>query len=357
MVQAFPQGGQGLPDGAVQALFQLVQALLLLVQAGAGMDPLQARLELCEGLSGLAQPASAQLGQTLRLVLALPGEGGAVGAHQFGGGRGGGGAAVGNEVGDGEVGLVAHRGHHRQGGGGDVARQSLVVEGGQILLGAAAARQDEHVHLLARQGRGQGLAELGHRVLALHRAGVEDHLRHRVASSQDVQDVAQGGTRGRGDDPDAAGKGGQGALARAVEQALGLQQRLQAFEGSALRAGTRRFHVFDDELAVPARLVEGDAYPRQHLLAVARLEAQQVAAVAEQGAAHLGVAVLEAEVHVPRAGCAQVGDLALHPEQGEAALQHLAQLAVEAADGVDVTLRCGLVHRRRERKGRAGPGR
>ncbi len=61
-----------------------------------------------------------------------------------------GGAHVGDEVGDGEVHLVAHGGDHRHLGGRDGPGQHLVVEGPQVLERAAAAAHDDHVHAAQR---------------------------------------------------------------------------------------------------------------------------------------------------------------------------------------------------------------
>ena len=57
----------------------------------------------------------------------------------------GGGAQVGHEIGDGDVGLVAHGRDHRHGTGGDGARHGLFVEGPQIFERAAAAAHNDDV--------------------------------------------------------------------------------------------------------------------------------------------------------------------------------------------------------------------
>ena len=77
----------------------------------------------------------------------------AVGHDQLGGRRGRRRARIGDEVGDGEVHLVADAADDRQRAGMDRARQLLVVEGPQVLERAAAARQDEHVAFGARRGQ------------------------------------------------------------------------------------------------------------------------------------------------------------------------------------------------------------
>ena len=84
------------------------------------------------------------------------------GRRQFRRGGRGGGAPVGDEFGDGEVGLVADPGHDRDRAGVDRARQPFVVERPQVLDRAAAAAQDEHVAFIApcrgRDGRRESAA-------------------------------------------------------------------------------------------------------------------------------------------------------------------------------------------------------
>ncbi len=67
------------------------------------------------------------------------------GGDEFGGGGGCGSAQVGDEVRDGEVGLVADGGDGGQRGCGDGAGESFVVEAGEIFDGAAAAGDEDEV--------------------------------------------------------------------------------------------------------------------------------------------------------------------------------------------------------------------
>ena len=151
------------------------------------------------------------------------------GGDELGGGGGRGGAQVGDEVGDGEVGLVADGGDDGQLGGGDGAGEGLVVEAGEIFDGAAAAGDDDEVDLsIGRGALNQRMpaatepAQFG----ALHGGGVDEQVEAGVAAADDVDDVADDGAGGRGDDADAAREGGQRALAGGVEEAFGEQARL-----------------------------------------------------------------------------------------------------------------------------------
>ncbi len=64
---------------------------------------------------------------------------------ELGGGGRSGGAEVGGEVGDGEVGFVADGGDDGETGGDDGAGDALGVEGGEVFKRAAAAGQDDEV--------------------------------------------------------------------------------------------------------------------------------------------------------------------------------------------------------------------
>ena len=69
------------------------------------------------------------------------------GGDEFGGGGRRGGAQVGDEVRDGEVGLVADGGDDRQRGGGNGAGERLVVESGEVFQRASAARDEDEIDL------------------------------------------------------------------------------------------------------------------------------------------------------------------------------------------------------------------
>ena len=102
----------------------------------------------------------------------------------------------------------------------------LLVEAPQILEGAAAARDDEHVRAGMRPARFEGIEAAdrgGHllgRGLALHARRPDQHAA-REAVAEPVQDVADDGTGRRGDDADDARQIGQRFLALEREQALG----------------------------------------------------------------------------------------------------------------------------------------
>jgi len=108
-----------------------------------------------------------------------------------------------------------------------------------------------------------------------------------------MQHVAQRRRAQRGDHADAARHGRQRALGRRIEQAFGLQLRLQPQELLEQRALPRALHGFDHQLQVAARLVHRQAAAHFHLVALARAEGQQAGRAAEHGAAQLAAVVLQ----------------------------------------------------------------
>ena len=105
-------------------------------------------------------------------------------------------------VGDGGVDLVADAGEHRDLERGDRAGDELVVEGGQVGAGPAAA--DERDQVDAGAGRGeQGGGDRALRSRALH-PGVDHHdLPGQGAVGEGLEEVGFGGAAGRGHQPDA----------------------------------------------------------------------------------------------------------------------------------------------------------
>ena len=160
-----------------------------------------------------------------------------------------------------------------------------------------------------------------------------------MAAADDVEEVADDGAGGRGDDADGAGKGGQRALAFGVEEAFGLEPLLELLEGELQRAGADGLHGFGDELHLAALLVDADAAADQDVQAVFRAEAQQHGLAAEEHDGKLRVGVLEGEVDVAGGRGAEVGDLALDPDVAVLLLDQFADLADQFAHRPDAARR------------------
>jgi len=68
-----------------------------------------------------------------------------LGGDDLSGGGGSGGAEVGDEICDGEIGFVADGGNRWDGAGGDGAGESFIVEAVQVFERAAAARENDEI--------------------------------------------------------------------------------------------------------------------------------------------------------------------------------------------------------------------
>ena len=144
-----------------------------------------------------------------------------------------------------------------------------------------------------------------------------------------MQNVADRGTRGRGDDADTPGQPWQAAFAGGVEQSLELQFGAQFLELPLQCTEAGVFHVVDHELEFPTRLVQPNAGPHQYLLAVPRRKGRKHVSLPEHGASDLRGGVLEREIPMTRSGPREIGYLRLQPKAAESALEQHPNLAIE----------------------------
>ena len=180
---------------------------------------------------------------------------------EFGGGRGRGGAQVGHEIGDGEIGLVADGGDHRQTRPGDGAGHALAVESGQVFKRSATAGEHDDVDERVFSLRGSVELDkcgfdLGGGLVALYGDGKEEDAQSRVAPGNDVEKVANDCAGWRGDDAHGAWKGGQRLLAIGVEEAFIFEALLELLEGELKRACAHRLHGLGHKLHLAALLVD-----------------------------------------------------------------------------------------------------
>src|SRR3989454_8304837 len=256
-----------------------------------------------------------------------------IGGNGLGGGGGSWRADIGDEVCDGEIGLVTDAGDDGHAAGVDGAGDDFFVEWPQLFDGAAATSENDDVDVDEPVQLPDGFSYADCGLGALDRARGEDDLRERPATAKDVADVVEYSAGGRGNDADAGGEAGQGAFAGLVEEAVGGELLLEAFEFRLASAHSGRLYEIDDQLDVAALLVEGDVAVGEHLGAA--FERRAAVLALEHDASNLSVRILEGEVDVAALGACEVGDLALHPEVGEreVALKEVLQIAGEGGDG------------------------
>ena len=185
----------------VHALFQPEQPdpeILEDAVLGQGEDLLAALLDgKADGLPGPADEVVDAVGEGLFLF-----------HDHLGGGRGSRGPDVGDEVGDGEIDLVADGRDDRDGRAGDGPGHPLLVEGPEVLDRSAAPADDEDVDV----GQGAQVVDAGDdlvgRPVALDAGRVDEDVELGEAPLQGPQDVDDGRPGGRGDDADLLGQEG-----------------------------------------------------------------------------------------------------------------------------------------------------
>ena len=181
---------------------------------------------------------------------------------------------------------------------GDCTRERFVIEGPQILKRSPTARQEQHVTSAARAGQGKCRDDLARRLGALYGHRINQNRDRREAARQDMQDVADRGTGRRGNNANSPWQPGQRAFSGQVEQALGGQFGEQLLVLTAQGAKARILDMIDDQLELAARLIQPDARPHQHFLAVTRHQRREHIALPEHRTAHLRGGILEREIPV-----------------------------------------------------------
>ena len=203
------------------------------------------------------------------------------------------------------------------------------LKAARSLQRTAAARQQQHVVAAGGIRAAQHFRGLRRRTRALHRDRQHFDLDQRKTPPQDAQHVAHRRAGRRGDHAQAPHVARQRSLARSLEQALGGQPRLELLEGALQGALSGFLHAVDHQLVLATRFVDREPGADQHLHAVGRAELQPLRLRLEEGTAHLGAGVLQREIQMPGGRPRHAREFALHPNEGEGALQQVARERVE----------------------------
>ena len=196
---------------------------------------------------------------------------------------------------------------------------------------------DDQIDVLPAPRQVQGGGDLLRRPLPLHPHGDDQHPGHGPAGAQNADHIPHRGPRRGGDQGDAPGKGGQGALARRVKQPLPLQLFPQLLKGQVQRPPAVGEQLGAVELHLPVPGKDGQPAKGQHPHAVGGLEAQPGRVPPEEDAPQAPPVILQGEVVVARGIFFVIGDFPPHQqgtEQG-VGLQKVFQIAVDLGDGVD----------------------
>ena len=127
----------------------------------------------------------------------------------------------------------------------------------------------------------------------------EDHIQAGVAAVDNVEEVANDGSGGRGDNGYGAGKRRQRALALLVEESLGFTESRSrgAVQRPVLQAaGADRLHCLSHQLKLAALLVDAHFAAHAKMQAVLGAEAEKHGLAAEEDDGQLRFGVLEREV-------------------------------------------------------------
>jgi len=194
------------------------------------------------------------------------------------------------------------------------------------------------------------------RGLSLDEGRVEKDLEAGVTAADNVEEIADDGAGGRGDDADAMRKGGERLFTGGIEEAACFQALLELFKGDLQRAGADGFEEFGDQLHLAALLINGDFSAQENMEAVGGAEAKERGLFAEEDRGKLRVAILKSEVDVAGGGGSEVRDLAFDPEVAVLALDVEADFADEVADLPDAAREGGSGGLEGEAELAAGPG-
>src|SRR5882762_3395896 len=322
-----------------EARSHFIGALALLAKEIERTAEAAARGEFVDAAGPFQQPVAEHAGEGFAQVGDVLIELGARLNDELGGGGRRGSANVGDEIGDGEIGFVADAGDHGNFRSEDGARDDFFVEGPQILHGAAAAREDEHVHDSSGVEKFQGFDDFLGGAFALHAHGINSQMYVRETPRENTHDVAHSGAARRRDNADAAGKKRQRLLARRVEKAFGFEAFLQLLERELERAETNGLQIFHVNLILAARFVDAEGTAHGHLQAVFGTELDAALLLFEKDAADLRAIVFQCEVDMAGLRFAAVGDFTLHGDVGEVFGEEVPDLGGEFADGPGPFLR------------------
>ena len=243
-------------------------------------------------------------------------------------------------VGYGDVRLMAHGGYDRYLAVVDGPGHALVVEGPEVLHGAAAAPGYERVGhpVLAGVAYGRGYLRRGLRALHAHRQ--EDDLRHRPAPAQHADYVVHRRPRAAGNDRNALGIARNGLFMRRVEQALLFELGLELFVGDLQISAALRHQRLAVELIRPVARVHADAPVGRDAHAALRPEAQLAGRRTEHDALERALRVLEREIMVARGVDLVIGQLPAHGDRAQepVTVHQRLYIGVELGDGQGIAL-------------------
>ena len=171
------------------------------------------------------------------------------------------------------------------------------------------------------------------RALALDADGPHQDVA-RKAVREPVQDVADDGSGGRGDDADHLGQEGDGLAQRGVEEPLGLELALALLQELEQCAFAGQLDRLDHDLVARTRGVGGDAPGADDLEPVLGRDREAAGHAAPAHGIDDRALVLEGKIKVARGGALEARDLAPDPHPAEALLEGAFERGADLADRV-----------------------
>ena len=268
-------------------------------------------------------------------------------------------AAVGHEIAQRDVALVADGRDDDRGAGRDRTAEPFVRERQQVLQRAATTGDHDHVDVRAGVERRQRAHDLGHGTVALHGRLREDEARRGQAGAGVADHVERRGRLVPRDQANAARPERGLSLAHRVEEAVRVEpapRLLDAGEQGAVAGG---LDAVGAQRQLGALVVERYLAVHLHALALDRPRIDALEGPARHRHRERGALVRVAqrqERETELGVVAQVADLTLDPE-GRELVDAPCQPAIDVGDGVDPSLRRRNLRSRRVGGGSAGPTR
>jgi hypothetical protein len=142
-----------------------------------------------------------------------------------------------------------------------------------------------------------------------------------MAPPDDPQHVPDGRAGGRSYNTDAPGQERERFFVFKIEQPFLFKLGLKLFKSQLESAYSFWFYIVEDELVLAARPINADPTPTKRHHAVLERELEEPLGGAEQDRADLGVLVFEGKIGMAGLGNAEVRELSLDPNVGEAAFE------------------------------------
>jgi len=202
----------------------------------------------------------------------------------------------------------------------------------EVFPGASTAGYEDNVSVLGVGGKPANAGgDFRGAARALDGCGIDQEVDGSVTTTADLDDVAEGGALEAGDDSYAVRERGKGSLV--VEEAFATELVFEGLGGGEEGSEAGLLHGFGYELELAAGLVDRERAGDADGVAVLGPEAEKGGLAAEEDDGELRFRVFEGEIAVATGSGTPVGDFAFDDGVAVGALDEVADVANEVADG------------------------